>query len=137
MTIVEMTKKQVIDVLKREKLTHGRWGDGPDRARARSKACSFCAVGQVVRAAMSASASLDDVAEIAGDIGWDGNVFQALSDAFEDRYGKDYIENPSLDPDGEKGRRRAIAYVKSRRFPEIVRIDIGEAKPRRGMKVVR
>lgn len=139
--IVEISKKRVIQILKKEKLVHGVFGSPyndpangwpsrrrPSRRKASHRACAMCAVGQVVRAAMSTDVTIDRVSEIAGEQ-TNRKLWLGLSDVFE-------ASGRYLDVDTGTGRKAAIEYVKER-FPATVRIDIGDAKPRRGMKVVK
>jgi len=150
MAIVELTKKQIIEALKKEpRLRYGRWVgiigahggtlaphslEDVETLEARSPRCTFCAVGAVVRSAMSRRASVVDVEGIACEIGNDSDspMFM-LSDRFEGAMPHALVDLSSKD--AEDGRWAAIEYVREE-FPPKIRIDIGRAKPRRGMKVV-
>ncbi len=106
MAIVEMTKRQVIEVLRKEKLTHCTFGEAApfrseDETLARLRSCSFCAVGQVVRAVMRSSATVADVAPVAANACWSDRDAGArtelglLERAFENL--------PGYDEDEERG----------------------------------
>jgi hypothetical protein len=133
MAIVEMTKRQVIEVLRKEKLVSGSYGSTPrhlnaETTKANAPGCAFCAVGQVVRAASATTTSVADVAMNARSVAAYTKPMRRIERAFE---GWD----TSGDWDNEKGRKAAIKWA--RRFlPAKVRINIGNAEPRRGMKVV-
>lgn len=139
MTIVEMTKAQVIEALEKEpRLTAGTWAK-PEREARKIVACSYCAVGAVVRQAL-AGVDIDPVIEVAEDCGSDGGVMQSLSDVYENAAWGDtdfeYRERRRVEfADMEAGRAAAIAHVRER-FPGVVRIDIGNAEPRAGMRVL-
>lgn len=124
MAIVEMTKAQVIAVLKREdNFVQGTFIAGDIEPAAK---CAVCAVGAVVRAALPRNASGTDVHVAIGQMSDAAycEYLGSLSAAFEHAEG-----------DFEEIRKAAIAHVREH-FPARVRIDIGNAKPRRGMRVV-
>lgn len=138
MAIVEMTKRQVIEVLRKEKLTHSVFAADPDGIQAtptpaNTPGCSFCAVGQIVRAAMATAAPVSDVFDAAVKSKCYGRPLRGLESAFE--FGYKGADDGAEDHDGELGRRAAISYAR-KNLPPRVCIDIGDAKPRRGMKVV-
>lgn len=132
MAKVEMTRTEVAEAIKRERLTAGTWArsGGQPGNEPVGAACSFCAVGAVVRAAMSAEAELRDVRDTADTLGNKNDYLCQLSEAFECAVADDDRVNL------EVGRRAAIAFVMSDAFPDTITIDIGNAKPRRGMRVV-
>lgn len=144
MTLVILTKKQVLDILRKEKLTRGTYGmsaTGGPQVPANSPGCAFCAVGQVVRAAMNTRTTVGVVANRAianiDEPTPSGKALERLESQFEwSPLWCSSSEEPDLDRLNERGRARAINYVKSARFPSKVIIDIGDAKPRRGMTVV-
>lgn len=131
--IVEMTKKQILEVLRKEPLTHGTYAgwpvNVPGSAPADTKGCSFCAVGQVVRAAMATKTPLFKVNEAACSRA-NSPLLIEMERVFE------RVPQPlgNVLDDGA-GREAAIDFVK-KNFPARVRLNIGTAKPRRGMKVV-
>jgi hypothetical protein len=148
MALVELTKKQVIEAIRKEpRLRYCRWvgvlrpsggtssllaerQDKPPPARK----CTFCAVGAVVRAAMATTTPVTLIAEAAADGGGDdASPLSALSEAFEGACSETMLDVTAAD--AEAGRKAAIDHVR-KNFPARVRIDIGAAKPRRGMKVV-
>lgn len=137
MTTVEMTRAQVISAIKRERLTARQWvsedSDAPPTA-----SCGFCAVGSVVRRAMAQSTPAGWIGNVAEHIGWDGSTMQELSSAFEACASIDNgVKAPTVtDETLEAGRAAAIAYVESPAFPDYIEIDIGVARPGRGVRVV-
>jgi hypothetical protein len=135
MAIVEMTKQSVIEAIERERLTCGSWADAPwhhDDDEPVSKDCSFCAVGAVVRRAMAATAPFWNVHQTAADVGFTDPLMIGLSAVYE---GAVNDGGAGLEAALEEGRQAAIAHVRAS-FPETIHVDIGDAKPRRGMRVV-
>lgn len=130
MAIVEISKRRVIEVLTRENLKHGTYGDDPkgstdSKVLASTRGCSFCAVGAVVRGAMWSKATVGQVARAASCQGIGGSPeLRQMEGAFE-----------GWDVGGEGGRKAVVAWAR-KNLPASIRIDIGNAKPRRGMKVV-
>jgi hypothetical protein len=146
MAIVEMTKAQVIDALKREKLTATEWVS-EFTGKPASEECCFCAVGAMVRAAMSPAVSTDLIVSASRDR-TRGTVLEELSNVYERAVGTGCedvgLDAVDIDPSEgdtfpeealEAGRKAAIAYVESD-FPDVVHVDIGSATPREGMRVV-
>lgn len=131
--IVEMTKKQILEVLRKEPLTHGVYAEWPinvsGSAPADTKGCSFCAVGQIVRAAMAKNTPLFKVNEAAYSRA-ESQLLVEMERVFEDT---PHPLGRVLDEGA--GREAAIDFVK-KNFPARVRLNIGSAKPRRGMKIV-
>lgn len=136
MAIVEMTKAEVIEAIRSERLTALEWvserGDAPP-----SESCSFCAVGAVVRRAMADDAAATSVAHMAGRAAEWSIPMDALSDVFEDAVAADPDEIRNVPAAQlEAGRAAAIAFVESAEFPDSIAIDLGTAAPRPGMNVV-
>jgi len=143
MTIVEMTKKQVIEALRAEKLTSGAFIRGRGHALGhvtKAKDCAVCAVGAVVRKALAATASERDVEDIIVTRAKLPTLLRKLSDVYEvavcgDVGGLAFGGHGFTKDKAEAGRAAAIAHVR-KHFPARIRIDISNAKPRRGMKIV-
>ncbi len=82
MARVEMTKAEVIEAIRGENLVAGEWVSEYESAKATAECC-FCAVGSVVRRAMSDEATTTQIANGAQAHGWKDGPLHALSDAFE------------------------------------------------------
>lgn len=133
--IIEMKKADVIKLLKAEKRrTRDAWIDGSSNIPSR---CSVCAVGAIVRRMLATTVSTDAVDDLAGhmaghDIGYDSRL-RRLSMVYEEAAREaapyDWASGTA------EGMKAAIAHIREN-WPATIRFDIGDARPRRGMKIV-
>lgn len=149
MTIVSISKNVILKALKTERLTAGHWIYVPgerksdlwsDRLRSQpAKNCKVCAVGAVIRNAVSKKSIVKDINALASrrtgfsycDYSFkteerakeyieNGNYMDALNTLFEGSYDK--LKNM------REVRSIMVKFVKEN-FPEKIELDIGEMKP--------
>jgi len=175
MTVVSMTKAQVIKAIKEEtRLATGVFMSFPNSFFDHhytsevklsdvqgNKSCSVCAVGAVMRRALSPETLIHTAREVTEAEGYRRGdtafAFSNVADTEEDLFSKaanivldgchmhalslvfeSFVEG---DPEGTRKsiamkRGRAIRFVR-KYFPESISLDIHDAKPARGIKVVR
>ena len=115
--LVEILKKDFLKRLQTQDLVQMRFFDC--RVGVLVKGCSTCAVGCLISMGISDS---ELVTKAHGEFKLD-SMLSALSDVFE------------REEDLESARRVAIAHVR-KHFPAKIQVDIGNCKPRRGVKRV-
>ena len=116
--IVEVLKKDLIARLRKQPLCRGMFFEAFESKPL--KACRTCAVGCLVALAVRDS---EDSYDANFEFMLDSRLV-GLSDIFEE------------EGDLEKGRRAALDYVKDH-FPNKIPVNIGNLKPRRGVKKVK
>ena len=135
--IIEMKKADVIKLLKAEKrLTRGMWIYGNSNIPSR---CSVCAVGAIVRRMLATTVSVEAVEGLAGHmagyyIGYDSRLRQ-LSEVYEAAAREAAGVFHDWTAGTAEGMKAAIAHIRTN-WPATIRFDIGDARPRRGMKIV-
>ena len=135
---IEMKKADVIKLLKAEKrLTRGMWIYGNSNIPSR---CSVCAVGAIVRRMLATTVSVEAVEGLAGHmagyyIGYDSRL-RRLSEVYEAAAREAAGVFHDWTAGTAEGMKAAIAHIRTN-WPATIRFDIGDARPRRGMKIGR
>lgn len=146
MTVVRITKAQVLKAIKAEPLTalqQGTWiwsnEDHRPSLPAMDPSCVVCAVGAVFRrAVLRRDAGFQEVAEL-GDALVDAGVVSGKAFVKEELAAGNHLNALScvFESALPRNRRRdALAFVR-RHFPPTIDVYIDGFKPRRGAKVVR
>lgn len=159
MTIVSISRKKICDAIEKEPTTTlagGQWIDTrSDKDKVKTKACSVCAVGAVMRnalldrnqdaeavhdASVAATEGANPISFNPYDQAKVGYYMSSLSSFFEARYSGRAIYDLKV---GTKKHRKEIKALKKdcidfvkANFPAKIEIDIDGAKPAKDVKVV-